>query len=43
MQTIIEIEFNEHLKVSKAMRSIYTQIELAANLCIDSLQSGGKK
>jgi D-sedoheptulose 7-phosphate isomerase len=42
MQTIIEIEFNEHLKVSKAMRSIYTQIELAANLCIDSLQSGGK-
>ena len=43
MRSIIEFEFNEHLKTSKAtMKSIGDSLEIAAKLCIESLQSGGK-
>jgi len=43
MQSIIEFEFNEHLKISQAtMESIGDSLEIAANLCIDSLKNGGK-
>jgi D-sedoheptulose 7-phosphate isomerase len=43
MRSIIEFEFNEHLKTSKAtMESIGDSLEIAAKLCIESLQSGGK-
>jgi D-sedoheptulose 7-phosphate isomerase len=43
MRAIIEFEFNEHLRTSKAtMESISDSLEIAAKLCIDSLQSGGK-
>jgi D-sedoheptulose 7-phosphate isomerase len=43
MRSIIEFEFNEHLKTSKiTMESISNSIEIAAKLCIDSLQNGGK-
>ena len=43
MRSIIEFEFNEHLKTSKVtMESISDSLEIAAKLCIDSLQSGGK-
>ncbi len=43
MRSIIEFEFNEHLKVSKAtMDSIGNSLEIAAKLCIDSLKKGGK-
>jgi len=43
MRSIIEFEFNEHLKASKAtMESIGDSLEIAAKLCIESLQSGGK-
>jgi len=43
MHSIIEFEFNEHLKASKAtMESIGDSLEIAAKLCIESLQNGGK-
>ena len=43
MQSIIEFEFNEHLKIAQAtMESIGDSLEVAANLCIDSLKNGGK-
>ena len=43
MRSIIEFEFNEHLKASKAtMESISDSLEIAAKLCIESLKSGGK-
>jgi len=43
MQSIIEFEFNEHLKIAQAtMESIGDSLEIAANLCIDSLKNGGK-
>ncbi len=43
MQSIIENEFNEHLKTAQAtLEYIATPLEVAANLCIDSLQKGGK-
>ncbi len=43
MRSIIEFEFNEHLKTSRAtMESIGDSLEIAAKLCIESLQSGGK-
>jgi D-sedoheptulose 7-phosphate isomerase len=43
MHSIIEFEFNEHLKTSKAtMESIGDSLEIAAKLCIESLQNGGK-
>jgi D-sedoheptulose 7-phosphate isomerase len=43
MQSIIEFEFSEHLKTSKAtLGSIGPSLEIAANLCIDSLKNGRK-
>ena len=43
MQSIIEFEFSEHLKTSQAtLKYIADPLEDAANLCIDSLQNGGK-
>ena len=43
MRSIIEFEFSEHLKTAQAtLEYISTPLEIAANLCIDSLQSGGK-
>ena len=43
MQSIIKHEFNEHLKTSKVtMGSIGKLIEVAAEICIDSLKNGGK-
>ena len=43
MQSIIQHEFNEHLKTSKAtFESIGNKIELAARLCIDCLSNGRK-
>ncbi|CAC9956445.1 D-sedoheptulose 7-phosphate isomerase (EC 5.3.1.28) [uncultured Gammaproteobacteria bacterium] len=43
MQSIIEFEFNEHLKTSQAtLEYIAKPLETAANLCIDCLKNGGK-
>ena len=43
MRSIIEFEFNEHLKASKAtMESIGDSLEIAAKLCIESLKNDGK-
>ena len=43
MKKIIEFEFNEHLKTTKAtMDSIYESIESTAQICINSLKNGGK-
>ena len=43
MQSIIEFEFREHLKTAKAtLEYINAPLEIAANLCIDSLNNGGK-
>ena len=42
MKTIIENEFFEHLKVAQKLSSISDQVEIAAMICISSLQSGGK-
>jgi D-sedoheptulose 7-phosphate isomerase len=43
MQSIIEFEFSEHLKTAQAtLEYIASPLEIAANLCIDSLKSGGK-
>ena len=43
MKSLIEFEFNEHLKTSKAtLDYIAKPLEVAANLCINSLKNGGK-
>ena len=43
MRSIIEFEFNEHLKIAQAtLDDITKPLEIAANLCIDSLKNGGK-
>ena len=43
MQSTIEFEFSEHLKTSQAtLEYIAKPLEIAAKLCIDSLQGGGK-
>ena len=42
MKAIIENEFSEHLKVAKNMSTLTSQVEVAARLCIDSLNNGGK-
>ena len=43
MQLIIQSEFKEHLKVAEAtLEYISSPLEMAANLCIDSLNNGGK-
>jgi len=42
MKSLIENEFSEHLKVAKNMSTLTSQVEIAAQLCIDGLQNGGK-
>ena len=43
MKSIIEFEFNEHLKTAQAtLDYIAKPLEIAANLCIESLKNGGK-
>ena len=43
MQSIIKHEFSEHTKVSvKTIKSAKKTIEIAANLCIESLKKGNK-
>ena len=43
MQSIIKNEFNEHIKASKKTIASNTKlIEIAANICIDSLKKGNK-
>ena len=41
MQSTIEFEFSEHLKTAQAtLEYIADPLEIAANLCIDSLRKG---
>jgi len=43
MQSIIKHEFSEHIKVSvETIKSIGKSIEIAAEICIDSLKKDGK-
>ena len=43
MRSTIEFEFSEHLKTAQTtLEYIATPLEIAANLCIDSLKNGGK-
>ncbi len=43
MQSIVEFEFSEYLKTSKAtIESIDPSVEVVTNLCIGSLKNGGK-
>jgi D-sedoheptulose 7-phosphate isomerase len=42
MKAIIENEFSEHLKVAQNMSTLTDQIEIAAQLCINGLNNGGK-
>ena len=43
MKSIIEFEFNEHLKTAQAtLNYIAKPLEIATNLCIESLKNGGK-
>ena len=43
MQSIIKHEFSEHIKASiETIKSIGKPIEIAANLCIESLKKGNK-
>ena len=42
MKTIIENEFAEHLKVAQTMSGLTGRVEIATQLCIDSLKNGGK-
>ena len=42
MKLLIENEIAEHLKVAETMSSLTNKVEIAAQLCIDTLQGGGK-
>jgi D-sedoheptulose 7-phosphate isomerase len=43
MKSIIEFDFNEHLKTAQSTLNYITKpLEIAANLCIESLKNGGK-
>ena len=43
MQSIIKNEFNEHIEISKkTMEASISNIEVAANICINSLKNGNK-
>ena len=42
MKSLIENEFSEHLKVAQNMSTLTNLVEVAARLCIDSLNNGGK-
>ena len=43
MQSIIQFEFEEHLKIAQSTVDLIGEsLEIAANFCIDSLNQGGK-
>jgi D-sedoheptulose 7-phosphate isomerase len=42
MKLLIENEIAAHLKVAETMSSLTNKVEIAAQLCIDTLQGGGK-
>ena len=42
MKLLIENEIAAHLKVAETMSSLTNKVEIAAQLCIDTLQDGGK-
>ena len=43
MKSIIENEFNEHIETSKkTMEACINDMEIAANICINSLKNGNK-
>ena len=42
MKSIIENEFAEHLEVAQTMSKLTDSVETAAQLCINSLNNGGK-
>ena len=42
MKLLIENEIAAHLKVAETMSSLTNKVEIAAQLCIDCLQEGGK-
>ena len=42
MKLLIENEIAAHLKVAETMSSLTNAVEIAAQLCIDALQDGGK-
>ena len=42
MKLLIENEIAAHLKVAEAMSSLINKVEIAAQLCIETLQDGGK-
>ena len=43
MRSTIELEFSDHLKITQAtLECVATQLEIAANFCINGLQNGGK-
>ena len=42
MKSIIENEFAEHLKVAQLMSALTDKVQTAAQLCINSLNNGGK-
>jgi len=42
MKDIIENEFNEHIKTARSLHNLTTAVASSAQLCIDSLNNGGK-
>ena len=42
MKTTIEKEIADRLKIAGTMSSLTNKVEIAAQLCIDTLQEGGK-
>jgi len=43
MESAIKLEFNEHLKIAnETFKNIVTPLEIAANICINSLKNDGK-
>lgn len=42
MKLLIENEIATHFKVAETMSSLTNTVEIAAQLCIDTLQDGGK-
>jgi len=42
MKNIIANEFNEHIKVAKSLHNLTDAVATSAQICIDSLDNGGK-
>ncbi len=42
MKDIIKNEFNEHIKTAKSLHNLTSEVVTSAQLCIDSLNNGGK-